>query len=135
MRVRFERLIGMVLLATSSLAYGPSVFAEEGIANANETIPEVVDSAALQSAGDFFEQRTTEADARFIFGIGYDDDKLAKDAQRIEVIYQDLLEQQVSDGPVLRTPDLANPYSTSVLLIRQDGNREFNRDVLLEKQR
>jgi len=120
MRLRFARLIGIGMLATP-IAFGPSVFAEEGISSASKTIPEVVDRAAIESSGGFFEQRTTGADARFVFGIGYDENRLAKDAQRIEVIYQDLLEQQAATGPVLRTPDLANPYSTSVRSIRQDG--------------
>jgi len=122
MRVRFNRLLGMVFLSLSPIAYSPGVFAEVGISNSKgEMIPEVIDRAVIQSSGDFFEERTTGGDARFIFGIDYDEEKLAKDAQRIEVIYQDLLEQQASRGPVLRTPDLANPYSTSVLLIRQGG--------------
>ncbi len=121
MRVRFEQLIGIVVLTMCPVPYGSSVFAEEEISSASETIPEVVDRAAIQSSGGFFEQRTTGADARFLFGIGYDENRLAKDAQRIEVIYQDLLEQQASRGPILRTPDLANPYSTSVHSIKQDG--------------
>lgn len=117
MGVRFN-FIGMVVLITATC--GPGTLAQEKVPEASsETIPGVIDRASTQSSGDFFENRSLKQDAAFVFGIGYDEDKIAKDAQRIEVLYKDLLYQQSGDGPTIRTQDLSNPYTTSIRLTRQ----------------
>jgi hypothetical protein len=115
----------MLTLVISSTAYIPGVLAEEvpqSDSASAETVPEALDRAASQSSllskGNFFEDRSFLGDVGFTFGIGYDEDRIAKEARTIEAVSQDLLSQQTSDGPVIRTRDLANPYTTSVLTIQ-----------------
>ncbi len=120
MSMKFRSFMGVVVvLLASSITCLPDVVAQEEPSLENETIPELIDRVATQSSGDFFESRSLAEDAAFVFGIGYDEDKLAKDAQRIEVLYQDLLRQQVSSDPIIRTQDLTNPYTTSLQQTRQ----------------
>lgn len=112
-------------LVISSTVYVPGGLAEE-VSPAEpiiaETVPEAIDRAASQSSllnqGNFFEDRSIAGDAAFIFGIGYDEDRIAKEARTIEAVSRDLLNQQTSEGPVIRTRDLANPYTTSVQTIQ-----------------
>jgi len=118
MGVRFDSCIGLIILVASTI-YMPSVWAQNTPSYKPKTIPEVVDQVAIQSSGDFFENRSTAGDARFLFGIDYDDTKLAKDARRIEVLYQDLLKQQAESDPVIRTQDLDSPFNTSLRLSTQ----------------
>lgn len=120
--VRFEGLVVILTLVISSTAYTPRALAEEADQSNSvgaETIPEAIDRAASQSyllnQGNFFEDHSISGDAAFLFGIGYDEDRVAKEARTIEAISQDLLTQQTEEGPVIRTRDLANPYTTSVL--------------------
>ncbi len=120
--VRFKSLVTTLTLVISSTVYIPRVLAEEVSQSDSvsaETVPEAIDRAASRSSllnkGNFFEDRSIAGDAAFTFGIGYDEDRIAKEARIIEAISRDLLSQQTSDGPVIRTRDLANPYTTSVL--------------------
>lgn len=120
MSMKFKSFIGIVVLITASTACVSDALADEASPSSRgKTIPEVIDEAANQSSGDFFESRSLEQDAAFTFGIGYDEDKLAKDAQQIQILSEDLLNQQASDGPLIRTQDLVNPYNTSVRETRQ----------------
>lgn len=119
MGVRFKCGVGLMILVATSALYAPGGRAQNIPSYKTKTIPEVVDQVAIQSSGTFFENRSTAGDALFLFGIGYDEAKLAKDAQRIEVLYQDLLKQQAESDPVIRTQDLASPFNTSLRLSTQ----------------
>jgi hypothetical protein len=82
-----------------------------------ETIPNLFERAFFNESGDFFRNRSPQRQAEFIIGPGFPDLELERDAELVEDIYRDLLEQQVASDPVLRTPDLPNPYDTSIRLL------------------
>lgn len=73
-------------------------------------------------SGDFFENRTIESQIGYILGPGpinrssYLENEITRQAFLIDLLYRDLLENQVSSDPVIRTPDLANPFATSLYL-------------------
>ncbi|TVQ64907.1 MAG: hypothetical protein EA366_00530 [Spirulina sp. DLM2.Bin59] len=51
----------------------------------------------------------------FMFGlVGFPEVEINRDASIVHGIYQDLMMQQYSNGPILRTPDLPNPYNSSL---------------------
>ena len=41
---------------------------------------------------------------------------LAKDGQLVNIVYHDVIMQQAQNDPYLRTPDLPNPYNSSLLM-------------------
>ncbi|HHP7245030.1 MAG TPA: hypothetical protein ACFE0H_10135, partial [Elainellaceae cyanobacterium] len=53
-----------------------------------------------------------------------------RDGREINEIYNELLDAQVSTTPLIRTPDLVNPYDTSLLSMPPDV--EEDRDVRRE---
>lgn len=88
------------------------------------TIPEAIEQAVSQDT--YFRDQSLAGDARFLFGLDYNEAKLNQDAQRLEALYQDLQRQQAQDSPIIRTRDLANPYTAS-LLDPQEG-----RELIIE---
>lgn len=88
------------------------------------TIPEAIEQAVSQDT--YFRDQSLAGDARFLFGLDYNEAKLNQDAQRLEALYQDLQRQQAQDSPIIRTRDLANPYTAS-LLDTQEG-----RELIIE---
>ncbi|PLZ90418.1 hypothetical protein CI594_18870, partial [Fischerella thermalis CCMEE 5196] len=46
----------------------------------------------------------------------FPENQIARDSELVYILYQDVLYQQVSNDPYLRTPDLPNPYNTSLLM-------------------
>jgi hypothetical protein len=116
MGVNIKRWSGVVVLAALMSSAGSAGMAQEQAADlpplSESSIPEVVDrNSNLDS---FWKEAFIGGDAKFLFGLSYDDNKVAKDARRIQVLYQDLLDQQDRDNPTVRTRDLPNPYDTSL---------------------
>ncbi len=116
MGVRLRRLLlGGALLGSSGLI-GFNACAQAVRSNnqlGTPTIPQAIEQAVSQ--GTYFRDQSLEGDARFLFGIDYNEAKLNQDAQRLEALYRDLQQQQAQDSPIIRTRDLANPYTASLL--------------------
>jgi hypothetical protein len=81
-----------------------------------QTIPDAFNHAFSKRSGDYFRNDTIGSQFNFVFGIGgYSDRQITHDANLIEILYRDFMEQQVSGDPIIRTPDLENPFSSSLL--------------------
>jgi hypothetical protein len=81
-----------------------------------QTIPDAFNHAFSKRSGDYFTNDTIGSQFKFVFGIGgYSDRQITQDANLIETLYRDFMEQQVSGDPVIRTPDLENPFNSSLL--------------------
>lgn len=139
MSMRFNKLINILVLAvaaTSLLASSssaqqapyivrptnigvqdPSSYEPIGL----ETLPDVFERAFFNDSGDYFLNRTVKRQFEYIFGPGqfkhsaFPEREIDQDARVINTLYQNALDAQVSSDPVLRTPDLPNPYDTSLL--------------------
>lgn len=100
-----------------------------GESNRLLTLDEAFVQAFFRESGDFYANRQLPGQFKYIFGpgipgrAGFPDLEIERDAQRINRVYQAALEQQNSSDPVLRTPDLPNPYDTSIL--RLPTSRRF----------
>lgn len=86
-------------------------------------LSELFNRAFFNESGDFYQNRSIPNQIKFMIGPGlfegarFPDLELERDAKLINVLYQDALEQQVSSDPVIRTPDLVNPFNTSLRLL------------------
>lgn len=117
MGVSFKHWSGGIALATL-------VLAGQGLAVAQEvdplerplrqpTISETLDRQSnLES---YWSDEDLGGDANFAFSVETPEGVIRDAAQRVEVMYYDLLQQQDDDFPTVRTRDLANPYATSLL--------------------
>ncbi|HIK28487.1 MAG: hypothetical protein N3E45_00285 [Oscillatoriaceae bacterium SKW80] len=123
MRLKYPN--GILGLTLSSLGIATAIFLQVAPSRAESqqfvSIPEAFEDAFFQSSKNFFQNRTIWRQIDLIFGPGslyrssYPEIEIERDAKRIENLYRRILKQQVSSAPVIRTPDLPNPYDTSIL--------------------
>ncbi|MCS6942853.1 MAG: hypothetical protein NZ901_10600 [Geminocystis sp.] len=73
-------------------------------------------------SGDFFEQSSIEGQLNNIFGVGafpefrgFPEKNTVSDGRLLSVVVRDYFKQLQDNGPIIRTPDLANPFNTSLL--------------------
>lgn len=106
-----------------------------------ETIPEAFNRAFFQESGDFYHNRKIQRQISYIigpglpWGAGFPDLEIERDSERITKLYREVLELQVSSDPVIRTPDLPNPFNSSVRLMSAPprfGNRLEGGEFIFE---
>lgn len=92
-----------------------------------ETIGEVFERAFFKDSGDFYRNRSLQRQFEVIFGPGipgranFPELEIERDAKIINTIYNDVLYQQLYADPLIRTPDLPNPFNTSILVLEREG--------------
>lgn len=82
---------------------------------------------------EFYINRSLERQLDFLFGFrnSFTDNEINRDSRRIHELYVEVLEQQNTSDPIIRTPDLPNPFNRSLLQIpptnfnRPGAGREF----------
>ncbi|MEO0406906.1 MAG: hypothetical protein AAF289_06105 [Cyanobacteria bacterium P01_A01_bin.135] len=74
----------------------------------------------------FFNNRTIPRQVSYLFGIGFTDVEIINDGQAVHEVYETVMLQQRTDGPLLRTPDLANPYDSSLFTRRLVDEQVFD---------
>ena len=83
-------------------------------------LSEVFNRAFFNDSGDFYDAITIGSQLNLLLGFksfpegSYPENEIADDAQLLNYLLQDALAQQVQSAPPLRTPDLENPFDTSL---------------------
>ncbi|MBP0000607.1 MAG: hypothetical protein J7641_16680 [Cyanobacteria bacterium SID2] len=86
------------------------------------TIPEAFERAYFEHNPNFFDNRNLGRQIESMF-FSYPENEITRDGELIYVLYRDVLEQQNTYDPYLRTPDLLNPFNSSLdTLYRTGGN-------------
>jgi len=122
-----SRFISTLGLSAVCLSLGMSATAQMNSANSENVVhlgspANILEEVLRLESGDFSDNLTFESQINSIFGPGainrasFSELQLQRDAKLLSIVYQDLFEQQVSSDPIIRTPDLENPYSTSLRL-------------------
>ena len=124
MGIRFRSLTGVLVLVAAAIGF-PFAVAAQPTSNtepvANESLSEAFNRAFFKNDPEFFRNRSPRRQLDFIFGPGsllrnsFPENEIRRDAEVVDILYRDALEQQVSSDPIIRTPDLPNPYKTSIL--------------------
>ena len=125
MSLKFKNLIGVLALATTTTSFHSAGMAQSSLVTrlrgANETISETFNQAFFKNDPEFFRNRSAKRQLDFLFGPGsllrnsFPENEIRRDAELVDILYRDILNQQVSSDPIIRTPDLPNPYETSIL--------------------
>lgn len=110
-----------VLLATGSLF--PSIATADTPANKHkyQSVNHVFERALFKNYPNYFGDNTFERDINMIFGPGslfqnsFPENEIARDGELVDIVYKDALHQQATNDPYIRTPDLPNPYNSSLL--------------------
>jgi hypothetical protein len=133
MQMRLTKLLGALVLATASTVVASAATAQNDPSSFEpirlETIPEAFDRSFFQDSKDSYYNRSIPGQIRSIFGLGipgragFPELAMERDAERTFKLYREVLDQQVSSDPIIRTLDLANPFNTT--LRQQSGPRRF----------
>lgn len=116
MGVRLKSVLSLMALAAASTV-STAATAQERPATfrPREAIPDAV-NRAFYGSGESFQDLRRPIEA--LVGIPkFPENAIARDGDRIDRIYRDLLNQQVASDPIIRTVDLPNPYNTSILTL------------------
>ena len=145
MQMRLRMLLNVLVVTAASTILVSSVMAQTDPSDSEpirlETIPDTVNEAFFNDSGDFYLNRSLLRQANYMLGFGsvgsagFPDLEIERDADLLNRIYNDVLDQQVSSDPVIRTPDLPNPFNTSVLRSpagRSLGNRIEGSEFIFE---
>ena len=118
MLMRYRSAIGILILSAVSAicAPVPKVAANPSNVPPNryETIPQVFENTFFRNDRDAFTNRSIWRQINYLIG-PFPENEINRDAKNVHNLYVELLEQQVSSDPIIRTPDLANPFNTSLL--------------------
>lgn len=125
MGLRFKNIISILVIVTTASI--PSISLAQSslitrLRGGNETLSKTFNRAFFKNDPEFFRNRSIKRQIDLILGIGslkrnsFPETKILQDANLIDIVYQDSLEQQAARDLVIRTPDLPNPYGTSILL-------------------
>nr|WP_175586687.1 hypothetical protein [Nostoc sp. UIC 10630] len=110
----------MVLLA-AGIAF-PSVAFAQTETPRTETTSDVFERAFFSHDRNFYENGSLKRQVDSLLGSGssfggsFPENEIARDAELVNTLYHDVLTQQVGNDPYLRTPDLPNPYDTSLIM-------------------
>ena len=82
-----------------------------------KTIPDAFNEAITHRSQDTFSTTfTIGRQLDFLFGIGgFPEVEVTRDGQRVYELFVDVWQQQLWGGPMIRTPDMPNPYNSSTI--------------------
>jgi hypothetical protein len=110
------KTIGLITLTIAAVGYfAPQAQAEQ----APENVSEAITRAVFDRSGDIYSNAGIGRQATQLFGLSYPEQEYLSDAQSIEQIYREGMRQQTSKNGVVRTADLPNPFTSSVLTTAQ----------------
>lgn len=112
MGIQLNHISGLTLalLAAAALA-APAGHSQE----APQTILEAMDDLTSTYSGNHIENRSLSRQVKRIFGLDFPDRALDWDADATAAAVRDIMLLQNTSDPTIRVPDLANPYTTSLL--------------------
>lgn len=129
MHIKLKTFGGLLVLFAASIAFPSVASAQTETPNA-ETTSDVFERAFFRHDRNFYENSSLKRQldsflgSGFTFGGSFPENEIARDAELVNALYHDVLTQQVGNDPYIRTPDLPNPYDTSLMMSpRSDSNR------------
>ncbi|MBE9037339.1 hypothetical protein [aff. Roholtiella sp. LEGE 12411] len=121
MGIKLKTLGGLLVLAVG-IAF-PSVASAQKVTPSYETTNDVFERAFFRHDRNFYENGGFKRQLDSFLGSSgsglrnsFPENEIARDAELVNTLYHDVLTQQVGNDPYIRTPDLPNPYDTSLLM-------------------
>ena len=105
--MKFKTLGFLALAIAAAGCFTSSAHAE------SPRITDAITDAMFKQSGNTYRNTGIDRQATLLFGLSYPDLEAVSDARSVDNIYRDLIRQR-SDTP-LRTADLPNPFSSSLL--------------------
>ncbi len=119
MPLNLKTISGLLVLA-ATIGF-PTIAAAETETSGYQTPNQVFEKGFYENYPDFYNNDGLFREIDWIFGSGslfknsFPEHEIERDAKLVNILYQDVLKQQTTSDPYIRTPDLPNPYNTSLL--------------------
>lgn len=115
MGLRFKSVVGALVLLGASAAVGTEV----AIAQRRPLgLAEQFERAFFGRSGPAYDNRSILDQIRlYVLPFTYPENRITGEAERIHELYERVIEVQSSSDPIIRTPDLSNPFSESLLTL------------------
>ena len=119
MPLNLKTISGLLVLAAT--IGSPTIAAAETETSDYQTPNQVFEKAFYENYPDFYNNDGLFREIDWILGSGslfknsFPEHEIERDAKLVNILYQDVLKQQTTSDPYIRTPDLPNPYNTSLL--------------------
>ena len=116
--MKFTKLMPILV---ASLAAGLNAFGAMAQSEGSITPSEAFSEAFSHNYGSAPYNTTIWRQFNAIFGVtsfregSYPETEIVRDAQKIHELHEELMHEQVSRDPIIRTRDLRNPYDSSLL--------------------
>ncbi len=111
MRLQLKTAIGALALLGASVVVAPGAVAQ----SQPQTIAEQFERAFFRSSDTFYQNRSIfDQISYYLLPMTYPERQAERDAERVNKLYQSVMEFQTSSDPIIRTPDLTNPFSESL---------------------
>ncbi len=120
MSTKFRYLGGLLVLLATMIF--PAVVTAETETPNYESTNDVFERAFFKNDPNFYRNQSIWRQIDFILGQGslfrnsFPEHEIARDAELMNILYRDTLNQQATHDPYIRTPDLPNPYTSSILM-------------------
>lgn len=118
MPLNLKALSGLLMLAAT---IGFPNIAVAQTESGYQTPNEVFEEAFYENYPNFYKNDGLFREIDWLLGSGslfknsFPENEIERDAELLNIVYQDVLKQQTTSDPYIRTPDLPNPYNTSLL--------------------
>ncbi len=112
MGIQLNHISGLTLALVAAAAIAAPVGRAQ---EAPQTVPDAFDDLMTTYSGDYFRNRGIKRSALRIVGFSFPERELEWDSNATTAAVRDLWRLQHSADPTLRVPDLASPYTTSLL--------------------
>ncbi|MEH2382364.1 MAG: hypothetical protein V7K27_26345 [Nostoc sp.] len=129
MRIKLKTLGSLLVLLAAAITF-PSVASAQTQTPNYETTNDVFERAYFRHDRNFYENASFKRQLDSFLGSGssfggsFPENEIAHDAELVNTLYHDVLTQQVGNDPYIRTPDLPNPYDTSLIMSpRMNSNK------------
>jgi hypothetical protein len=98
----------------------------------SQTIPEAFDALTTTYSGDYFRNRGIARQAGRIIGFGFPERELDWDTNATNAAVQDILLLQAAVDPTIRVPDLATPFTTTLLTMPSSRSPYVGSEFIFE---
>ena len=120
MSLNLRAMGGFCILMAASIGF-PSVALAETETYNYQTPNEIFERAFFKNNPDFYRNNSLGRDLDWILGPGisknsFPENEMARDGKLVNIVYRDIMQQQVGNDPYIRTRDLPNPYNSSVIM-------------------
>ncbi len=115
--MRLPNLVGIFCLVAVASVFGIQKANADTSSDGRlhyESIPDAFERQFFDKDRIFSQNRTLGRTSAWLF-FSFPENEITQDGRGIYNLYREVLNQQVSNAPIIRTPDLPNPYDNSLL--------------------